>query len=139
MPYKKTRRLRYAPRRLRKPPPFQKDHELKNISLGIALGEGYTMCHNRSPALGVSMCDEKAVQIVSKAWGTGVHQGKTLCKPTPENPEGRIHITEASGTRAEAIMKGYEPHITGTELHKKWLAKKETCAKRTLKRVRRRP
>jgi len=67
------------------------------------------------------MCDKKAVEMVAKSWGTTVYTLKTrYCRPTPENPRGYAYATDAEGPRAEAIMRGYEPEIIGTEIHKKW-------------------
>jgi len=132
--YRKRRRLRYAPRRLKLPPPFQVNDTLRSIGLGLTIGEGSAKCEDRSPVIAVKMCDEKAVQMLGKSWGTAVFRGMPLgCLPTPENPEGKQYVITAKGTRANIIMKNYEPEIIGTQIHKKWLAKKEECLKKTPK------
>jgi len=112
---------------VRKPRPFAVDNVLRNIGLGITVGEALVRKRKRvgrAPeiVIRVNMCDEKAVRMLAESWGTSVFQPKGwYCKKTPENPEGRIYSTEASGERAELIMRGYEPEILGTEIHKKWL------------------
>jgi len=120
-----------------KPPPFTENGKLRDI--GITIGEGSTVCIDRSPTLEVKMCDRKAVETVAKSWGTSVYRTIPLqCRPTDENPEGRQYATKAAGLRAETIMKGYEPEIRGTEIHGKWLKALEQCAKRQPKKRTRR-
>ena len=131
MPYKKKV---YKPGKLRKPPPFMEDNVLKNIGLGITISEGTALCMGRSPALAVVMCDQKAIELVSKSWGVAVTRGtRKTCPSTPQNPEGYAYRVNVSGTRAHQIMKEYEPYIIGTEIYKKWERKKEECPKRIAK------
>jgi len=133
-PYPKYRR-----RRMRKPPPFTEDNVLRSIGLGITLGEGSAGCDGRSPKLHVEMCDETAVNMVAKSWGTTILRTRPLqCRPTEKNPEGRGYITEAVGVRAEAIMKAYQPEVTGTELHRKWLKAQQECPKREPRKYKKR-
>jgi len=122
----KTRNLN----RLRKPLPFTVDGKLRNISLGISLGEAYVGCSGGRLYLRVSMCDKKAVEMVAKAWGSsvGMHRYKIpRCKPTPENPEGHEYSTTVIGKRADLVIKGYEPEVIGTELYNKWKRLKKRC------------
>lgn len=118
----KTRNL--TKNRLRRPPPFTVDNELKMIGMGIALGEGYPICkEGKKLGIRVKMCDKKAVEMVGKSWGTAVYMGKAKepeCKPTPDNPEGLPYITEAVVPRADMIMREYKPYIKGTDFEKKW-------------------
>jgi acyl-coenzyme A synthetase/AMP-(fatty) acid ligase len=93
--------------------------------------EGTTECHDRSPVLRVEMCDKKAVEMVSKSWGRAtIRGGKHGCLPTPQNPEGRTYVTVASGSRAQIIMKAYEPEIKETRIHQRWQKTEEECKKR---------
>ena len=125
------RRVRYRPRRLRKPPPFTENGRLRNIGLGLTIGEGSPSCVDHRPTIEVKMCDQKAVRMLAKSWGLSVTKtGRLVCKPTPRNPEGKAYRTRADGSRAEMVMEGYEPEIIGTDIHKKWLEKKRECERR---------
>jgi len=124
-----AKRRRY---RLRNPP-FAADGKLRDISLGISLGEGYTGCSKGYPYIGVTMCDKKAVEMVAKAWGTKVEirkRKKPSCRPTIDNPEGHMYETRARAGRADAVMEGYEPEIIGTELYQKWTRTLRRCKPR---------
>ena len=128
---KPQKRKGYVPRRLRKPPPFTENGRLRNIGLGITIGEGSPSCTNRRPTIEVKMCDEKAVRMLAKSWGLSVTKtGRLVCKPRPKNPKGQAYRTRADGSRAEMIMEGYEPEIIGTDVYYKWLKKKRECERR---------
>ncbi|MGQ9469306.1 MAG: hypothetical protein ACUVTD_05710 [Nitrososphaerales archaeon] len=126
----KTRNLS----RLRRPPPFTVDNELKMIGMGITLGEGYPICkEGKKLGIRVKMCDKKAIEMVAKSWGTAMFMAKEKrpqCRPTPDNPEGHPYATEAVAPRAGMIMKEYELYIKGTDLERKWKDMKKRCPKK---------
>jgi len=56
---------------------------------------------------------EKLVELTARAWGTRVgappsRRFRCSVKDFPENPQGQEYVTQAYGSRAEAIVRKYE-------------------------------
>lgn len=120
--------------KLRKPPPFTVNHELKLISGGIAAGEVSSRCRRekgKKPRmmLKLQMCDRAAVETVAKSWGTALlTENPHSCPPTPNNPQGKVYSTEATSTRANLIIQAYkQTPLTNTQFIKKYQQKKANC------------